>query len=162
MFEGNDEDTPSLLPSALEHFPPPGLADTLINLYFLHTNLMFPLLHRPTFERQWGEGLYHRNEWFTCLCLLLFAVASRWCDDERVLPEEDRGKREDGDKPRSWINAGRKYFEVGDGMSILVECVAPENRVQNYIASGEVLCSLPHYSRCKHFPRVPFLSSSTI
>jgi len=114
---------------------------------------MFPLLHRPTFERQWAEGLYHRNEWFTCLCLLLFAVASRWCDDERVLPEEERGREGDSDKPRSWVNAGRKYFDVGDSTSVLGECVIPATHlhVQNYIASGEALCSLPHYSRCKHY-----------
>jgi hypothetical protein len=94
---------------------------------------------------------------------LLFAVASRWCDDERVLPEEELRRGEDDDKPRSWVNAGRKYFEVGDGMSI-VECLIPETHlhVQNYIASGEVLYSLPHYSRCKHFLRVPFLSSFPI
>ncbi|KDR75839.1 hypothetical protein GALMADRAFT_68653, partial [Galerina marginata CBS 339.88] len=69
-------------------FPPPDLADNLVELYFRHSNSIFPLLHRPTFNRQWQERLHHRNIWFTCVCLSIFAIASRWCHDQRVLPEK--------------------------------------------------------------------------
>ncbi|KAF8161144.1 fungal-specific transcription factor domain-containing protein [Crassisporium funariophilum] len=102
-------DCPSHLPTFLRYFPPPDLAGTLIDLYFRHSNLLFPLLHRPTFEKQWRERLQRRNIWFACVCILVFAVASRWCDDERVLPEDARLENGELD----WRRAGRHYFALG-------------------------------------------------
>lgn len=94
--------------------PPPDLADKLIKLFFDHVNPQFPLFHRPTFERQWKEGLQFRDPWFGCLCLTLFAVASRWCDDPRVLDEYeyDIPEEERPDDNNKWQRAGWKYFNV--------------------------------------------------
>ncbi|KAI6134590.1 fungal-specific transcription factor domain-containing protein [Pisolithus thermaeus] len=94
--------------------PPPDLADKLIKLFFDHVNPQFPLFHRPTFERQWKEGLQVRDPWFGCLCLTLFAVASRWCDDPRVLDdhEHDIPEEERPDDNNKWQRAGWKYFNV--------------------------------------------------
>ena len=97
----------------LSYFPPADLAETLFSLYFARSNSVFPLLHRPTFDRQWHDGLHHRNPWFACVCACLFAVASRWCNDKRVLPEDS--KREKGEL--DWRKAGRQYFELGVGLS---------------------------------------------
>lgn len=105
------------LRSFLEYFPSPDLAQTLINLYFQNSNLVFPLLHRPTFIRQWKEQLHHRNIWFAGVCLLVFAIGSRWCNDERVLPE----LTSEGDsKQIKWGRAGRQYFDIAVGKLIKV------------------------------------------
>jgi hypothetical protein len=102
--------------SLLEQFPQPDLAESLFSLYFTHTNYDFPLLHRPTFERQWREKLYLKDIWFTALCLIIFAVASRWSEDERVLADAipravglDRGEQERH-------RAGWTYLRAGVGV----------------------------------------------
>lgn len=75
----------------MDRFPPHDLCTDLIDLYFFHCNTHFPLLHRPTFEQQWRARLQDTNFWFAATCLFLFAVGSRWSQDERVLPKpEDR------------------------------------------------------------------------
>ncbi|KIM40075.1 hypothetical protein M413DRAFT_73918 [Hebeloma cylindrosporum] len=105
-YEGARTDSNEVLEGFLQYFPPPNVAETLIDLYFLHSNIIFPLLHRPTFTRQWKQGLHRRNIWFACVCALIFAVASRWCEDERVLPTGDT-------KEVDWKLAGGRYFEIG-------------------------------------------------
>lgn len=99
-------------------FPPPDLADSLIDLFFLHINSQIPLFHRPTFERQWREGLQEKDAWFGCLCLSLFAVASRWSDDPRVLDGDvyDIPEAEVPDEECKWQRAGWKYFNTAVGM----------------------------------------------
>ncbi|KAF8844397.1 hypothetical protein BDN67DRAFT_1008235 [Paxillus ammoniavirescens] len=113
-FEGSQDRLESISVSSSEEFPPQDLADSLITLYFEHVNPQFPLFHRPTFERQWKEGLQHKDPWFGCLCLSLFAVTSRWSDDPRVLddgkyvvPEAERPNEE-----HKWQRAGWRYFNA--------------------------------------------------
>ncbi|KAF8910393.1 fungal-specific transcription factor domain-containing protein [Mucidula mucida] len=113
QYEGLHMSSPEILPQVLSRFPPPDLCDTLIRLYFQHVNSQFPLLHRPTFERQWQQSLHERNAWFACLVMTLFSVASRWCDDLRVLPKSTT-KQENGDI--DWTRAGWDYFEVAVGI----------------------------------------------
>ncbi|KAJ6482780.1 fungal-specific transcription factor domain-containing protein [Mycena sanguinolenta] len=43
-------------------FPSEPLMNQLIELYFIRQNVYFPLLHRPTFEREIAEGLHLRSE----------------------------------------------------------------------------------------------------
>lgn len=103
-WEGVHGTSSELLPYLIAGLPPRDLARKLIDLFFEHVNVQFPLLHRPTFERQWTEGCHYRDIWFSCLCFSVFAVASRWSEDPRVLvgsPSED-----------AWRQAGRKYFEA--------------------------------------------------
>ncbi|KAF8973212.1 fungal-specific transcription factor domain-containing protein [Flammula alnicola] len=107
-YEGGRAEPSETLQTFVEYFPPPDLADTLIGLYFGNSNLTFPLLHRPTFDRQWQQGLHHRNVWFAGVCMSMFAIASRWCDDERVLPEAPTAESPQGD----WRRAGRHYFDI--------------------------------------------------
>ncbi|KAG2150388.1 fungal-specific transcription factor domain-containing protein [Suillus clintonianus] len=112
-FEGFQDRLETLCHSLTEEFPPPDLADSLINLFFLHINPQCPLFHRPTFERQWQEGLQETDPWFGCLCLSLFAVASRWCDDPRVL-DGHKGipEAEIPNEDCKWQRAGWKYFNA--------------------------------------------------
>jgi|ERR1700722_5133279 len=114
QWEGLHADSPSLMPSLIAEFPPEDLAHRLCDLYFEHVNYMYPLLHRPTFDRQFRSRLHHRDHWFACLCLSLFAVASRWCDDPRVIPdkiESDASEICDID----WHRAGLQYFAAALG-----------------------------------------------
>ncbi|KAJ7212816.1 fungal-specific transcription factor domain-containing protein [Mycena haematopus] len=67
-------------------FPDPDLLSALVNLYFVHQNLYFPLLHRPTFERSITGGLHTRDTTFGAVVLLVCAIGSRFSDDVRVGP----------------------------------------------------------------------------
>ncbi|KAH8080269.1 fungal-specific transcription factor domain-containing protein [Cristinia sonorae] len=92
-------------------WPDMDLAQRLIDMYFTVMNPLFPLLHRPTFQRQFQDRLYERDVWFACLCMSLFAVASRWCHDPRVLMPTDTATPPDESDP-VWNSAGWKYIAV--------------------------------------------------
>ncbi|KAG2111269.1 fungal-specific transcription factor domain-containing protein [Suillus discolor] len=113
-FEGFQDRLETLRHSLTKEFPPPDLADSLINLFFLHINPQCPLFHRPTFEHQWQQGLQEKDPWFGCLCLALFAVASRWSDDPRVLDGHAYNipEAEIPDEDCKWQRAGWKYFSA--------------------------------------------------
>ncbi|KAJ7779436.1 fungal-specific transcription factor domain-containing protein [Mycena maculata] len=78
--------TPWKRPPKKSHyaFPPADVLSSLIQLYFTHTNIYLPLLHRPTFERAVAENLHLRDDKFAVNLLLVCAVASRFSDDPRV------------------------------------------------------------------------------
>ncbi|KAH7914147.1 fungal-specific transcription factor domain-containing protein [Hygrophoropsis aurantiaca] len=113
-FEGFQDRLASLCQSLISELPPPDLALNLIELFFLHINPLYPLFHQPTFERQWHEGLQDQDPWFACLCLSLFAVASRWSDDPRVLDDGqyDVPEAERPSDDTKWQRAGWKYFNT--------------------------------------------------
>ncbi|KAG7440028.1 uncharacterized protein BT62DRAFT_911669 [Guyanagaster necrorhizus] len=113
LYEGIHVDSPEILPEILAQFPPPDLATKLVDIYFCRINIQFPLLHRPTFDRQWRENLQNRNIWFACLALTIFAVASRSCDDPRVLP---KGVAKKENEEVDWTKAGWTYFTVALGV----------------------------------------------
>ncbi|KAJ7497363.1 fungal-specific transcription factor domain-containing protein [Mycena latifolia] len=113
QWEGFGVDLDKLITSVLDEFPPPSLTTDLINLYFIHVNSQLPLLHRPTFERQFRDRLHHRNIWFTCVCLGVFAVASRWSNDPLVLPRKCNRTSSGG---LDWTSAGWHYHTVAMGI----------------------------------------------
>ncbi|GBE81005.1 hypothetical protein SCP_0307280 [Sparassis crispa] len=112
QWEGADRSAITIPPFIMSHFPPSDLANSLINIYLTHKNPYFPLLHRPTFERQWNEGLYKRDLWFACVCMAIFGVASRYSDDPRVLPKMISGNDPPDKSDSIWSTAGWKYIEV--------------------------------------------------
>jgi hypothetical protein len=118
LWEGQHADSPSLLPSLISQFPPQDLAVKLCDLYFTHVNSLWPLLHHPTFDRQFRDKCHYRDLWFACLCLSLFAVASRWCDDPRVIPGQDTLHR-DTVGELDWHQAGSQYFQAAIGDDLL-------------------------------------------
>ncbi|KAJ6618065.1 fungal-specific transcription factor domain-containing protein [Mycena sp. CBHHK59/15] len=59
-------------------FPSADLTMTLIDLYFKHTNIYLPLLHRLTFESAFVSGLHLSNDGFARTLLLVCAIASRY------------------------------------------------------------------------------------
>ncbi|KAJ7084451.1 fungal-specific transcription factor domain-containing protein [Mycena belliarum] len=108
-WEGFNVHVDKLLASVLDEFPSPSLAADLIDLYFIHANSQLPLLHRPTFERQFKDRLHHHHIWFTCVCFGVFAVASRWSNDPLVLPRNCNRTSSGG---LNWTNAGWHYHDV--------------------------------------------------
>lgn len=82
--------------------PPSDLRDALIDLFFIHVNAFFPLLHRPLFESNIRDGLQYKDSAFACVLLLVCAVGSRWSDDRRVFLEQDEPLQH---------SAGWKFFE---------------------------------------------------
>ncbi|KAJ7890934.1 fungal-specific transcription factor domain-containing protein [Mycena olivaceomarginata] len=65
-------------------FPDPDPLRALIDLYFIHRNLYFPVLHRPTFERAVADELHTRDVAFGAVVLLVCAIGARFSDDARV------------------------------------------------------------------------------
>ena len=58
-------DTPTYI------FPPDDLIPELVGNYFTYTNILFPLLHRPTFEKAVAEGLHTRDTGFAGVFMLV-------------------------------------------------------------------------------------------
>lgn len=81
-------------------FPDEDLGLALINLYFIHLNYLYPLLHRPTFERHVKERHHLRDHGFGSVYLLVCANGARYSDDPRIFL--------DGASAHS---AGWKFFE---------------------------------------------------
>ncbi|CAA7269320.1 unnamed protein product [Cyclocybe aegerita] len=60
-------------------FPEPDLSKELLDLYFEHVNLHFPLLHQPSFERSLRDNLQYSNPSFGAVYLLICAIAGwKW------------------------------------------------------------------------------------
>ncbi|KZV67310.1 hypothetical protein PENSPDRAFT_754999 [Peniophora sp. CONT] len=84
----------------LYHYPPEDLLESLVDLYFQYSNLIYPLLHRPTFDKARAEGLHHKDEGFRGVLLLVCSIGSRWSNDTRVRLKETT----------VWSSAGWRYF----------------------------------------------------
>ncbi|KAK4046266.1 protein phosphatase regulatory subunit Sds22 [Microbotryomycetes sp. JL201] len=64
--------------------PPFDLVQVLINNFFKHVNAVWPLLHRPSFDRHLAQGLAGTNPSFRSLLFVMLAVAARSSDDSRL------------------------------------------------------------------------------
>ncbi|KIP05405.1 hypothetical protein PHLGIDRAFT_152085 [Phlebiopsis gigantea 11061_1 CR5-6] len=116
---GHWEETMSMIPSESPHppeaFPDPALVAELVDAYFTHLNVYFPLLHRPTFEAGIRDGLHFRHEGFGSTALLVCAIGARFSDDVRVLPSETK----------SWHWAGWVWFQRVSSVRKLVHLTSP-------------------------------------
>uniref|UniRef100_A0A0W0EYG1 Xylanolytic transcriptional activator regulatory domain-containing protein n=1 Tax=Moniliophthora roreri TaxID=221103 RepID=A0A0W0EYG1_MONRR len=65
-------------------FPDGDLMASLISLYFTKVNCFLPILHKPTFESSFRQGLHLRNQQFGATVLMVCALASKFSDDPRV------------------------------------------------------------------------------
>ncbi|KIY72443.1 hypothetical protein CYLTODRAFT_486286 [Cylindrobasidium torrendii FP15055 ss-10] len=66
-------------------FPEHDLLRRLIDLYFAEDNNVVPLIYRRTFEASLARNLHEYDRSFGALVLAVLAIASRYCDDPRVL-----------------------------------------------------------------------------
>ncbi|KAH8915926.1 hypothetical protein BT69DRAFT_1303281 [Atractiella rhizophila] len=72
--------------ATLHSFPDLDLATSLVDLYFENYNSIYPLLHRPSFQRQYATATYDTNHSFRALCFAVFAIGSRFSNDPRIYP----------------------------------------------------------------------------
>ena len=99
-------------------WPDADLVRSLIDLFFQLCNPFLPLLHQPTFERDFAAELYKTNWSFTKVCLALFAYAARFSNDPRVLIDESKrdcmasGKGEGSPDVPIRYSAGWKYIQL--------------------------------------------------
>lgn len=107
--------------------------DSLILLYFVRNNLYLPLLHRPTFERQYSERLHEADPGFACVLLLVCAVASRFSNDPRVL------RQDPGQGTPSLKTAGWKYFDQVQMQRKSLTAPASLFDLQQYAVCADIL-----------------------
>ncbi|KZV61073.1 hypothetical protein PENSPDRAFT_693721 [Peniophora sp. CONT] len=81
-------------------FPEDDLLWHLVDRYFTHLNVITPILHRPSFEKQVREGLHLKDEAFGAVLLSVCANGARLSDDRRVLTDEGQ----------NWYSAGWAWF----------------------------------------------------
>lgn len=94
-------------------FPPPDLMADLINKYFDQVNCYFPLLHRPTLEKNIQNGLHLEDDMFGSVVLLVCANGSKWSTDPRVYldgAEETNKKHSSGWNWFNQVHFVRKTF----------------------------------------------------
>ncbi|TIC48424.1 hypothetical protein E3Q04_04465 [Wallemia mellicola] len=98
------KDFPSVSYTA-EELPPPDLLEHLVKIFFEKFNVYFPVLHRASFE----ADLHKRKDdiRFGGLLLLLCATASRYSDDPRVVPKDDK---DEFGNVKNWRFAGAEFF----------------------------------------------------
>lgn len=82
--------------------PPPDLAHSLISIYFSHVHPFTIVIHQENFLGLYGSGLIHRDLSFKALCYAMFAAASPYSSDERVLCSLP-------DQPANPQTAGARY-----------------------------------------------------
>ncbi|KAI0028750.1 fungal-specific transcription factor domain-containing protein [Vararia minispora EC-137] len=83
-------------------FPDSKLLARLVDAYFENINLLLPVLHRPTFEKELRIGLHLHQEAFGAVVLLVCANGARFLDDRRVLLETE--------DEETCLSAGWKWF----------------------------------------------------
>ncbi|KAG9034371.1 hypothetical protein FRB95_013279 [Tulasnella sp. JGI-2019a] len=84
-------------------FPPPDLIETLIDHCFNDVMPLMPVLHRPSFERQYAEEKQKTDLDFARLLLVVCAVGARTIKDARVCLTSPEGVID-------WNSAGWTYF----------------------------------------------------
>lgn len=70
-------------------FPEQDLMLHLIDLYFSHVNVLFPVFHRPTFENLILQGQHSCQFQLGNIVLAMCAVACRYSTDARVFNEAE-------------------------------------------------------------------------
>jgi len=90
-------------------FPDDDLFVSLVDFYFKEVNILFPLLHRPTFERQIAERLHTKDAMFGNVVLLVCALGSKYSDDPRVYMDSSN-KRSSGHKWYTQVDTCRKTY----------------------------------------------------
>lgn len=93
-------------------FPENDLLQDLIDIYFARFDPYMPLLHRSSFEQSVSEGLHLVDIGFGQVVLAVCALASRWSDDSRSMPEGT-----DSEHSKGW----RWYRQISVKTSSYVE-----------------------------------------
>ncbi|KAJ8081012.1 Gypsy retrotransposon integrase-like protein 1 [Marasmius tenuissimus] len=109
-------------PSLAFNFPEDDLLQSLIDIYFKTTNVIYPLLHRPSFERDVAAGLHHQNTAFGVVVLLVCANGSRFSSDPRVLAKGVQSTLSSGWDWFSQVQSFRPAFSTTPALYDLQMC----------------------------------------
>lgn len=90
----------SIVPETSYVYPDADLIHDLSALYFERINLLFPIIHRPTFMRSLSLGQHIWDSSFGMTVLLVCAIGARYSRDPRVNVANDS----------SGLSAGWDYF----------------------------------------------------
>ncbi|KZT56791.1 hypothetical protein CALCODRAFT_517897 [Calocera cornea HHB12733] len=83
-------------------WPEPDLAWMLVDAFFERWNTAVPLLHKPTFVRQYSDPLMRKDHAWVSLAFGVFAVGAKYVDDPRACgPADAQGHH---------FDAGVKYW----------------------------------------------------
>ncbi|KAL1741746.1 fungal-specific transcription factor domain-containing protein [Schizophyllum fasciatum] len=106
-------------------FPDRMLLQSLVDLYFENVNLYFPMLHRPTFDRQLFSMDHARDTGFACILLLVCAIGSRYSDDPRVKADPNASKHSSGWHYFSQVEMVRKPMIIPPKLhDIQIHCLS--------------------------------------
>lgn len=94
-------------PSRLE-FPPPDIITSLVDSYFAHSNIYYPVLHRPTFQRLLDQEYHRRDGEFGCVLLAVCAIGARFSDHPYVSGVTAEGTNY---YMARWLSQTRKVME---------------------------------------------------
>ena len=137
--------TPDLPHSTPHSFPEHDLMQSLIELYFTHQNILFPLLHRPTIEKCVAHGLHLSNGLFAEKILLVCAIGSRYSDDPRVLLDDEPAP----------LSRGWKWFsQVQVSRDLLIKIPTTDGM--------QFCCVSIHSIMCQHLSLIVFPASGNV
>jgi hypothetical protein len=106
--------------------------EDLIDLYFAESNRYLPLLHRPTFQKSFDEGLHKYDGEFGAVVLLVCAVGSRFSNDPRVFVEEANCHRSYGWKWFSQVRIMRTNLLVPPSLYDVQFCCVSDTLPINF------------------------------
>ena len=89
-------------------FPPPEIITSLVDAYFTYSNIYYPVLHRPTFQRLLDQKLHQRDHEFGSVLLVVCAIAARFSDHPYVsdVPLESPNSR-----MACWLSQTREVMQ---------------------------------------------------
>lgn len=67
----------------------------MISTFFEQVTQVVPLLHQPTFQREYDSRLYESNEQFRSLCMVVFACGDKYSENPTEEVERE-GKPDSG------------------------------------------------------------------
>ncbi|KAG7086508.1 hypothetical protein E1B28_002461 [Marasmius oreades] len=83
-------------------FPEHDLMSCLVSLYFSKVNLIYPILHQPSFEDAILDGNHSIDPQLASILLLVCALGAKYANDPRVFLEAEEGKE---------LSSGWRWFE---------------------------------------------------
>ncbi|KAI0036630.1 fungal-specific transcription factor domain-containing protein [Vararia minispora EC-137] len=104
-------------------FPEQDLIYHLIHLYFENSNIIFPILHRPSFEKDLHDGKHTLDCAFGRVVLLVCALGSRFSEDQRVLLPESNSRLSSGWAWFSQIQFEKLIFSASPLYDLQTACL---------------------------------------
>ncbi|CAO1618187.1 unnamed protein product [Sympodiomycopsis kandeliae] len=91
-----------------ECWPVPDLEKKLVDTYFAWPHRAYPVLNEAVFRKDLGDPAKRDNEEWSMVALAVFALASRYVDDPRVLQDDLKGEHVLNTRGAKWYNACRR------------------------------------------------------